>query len=304
MKRVIAIFLVLCMVLTACDKPQSQTETKPHTHTPADWGVAPMEHWYTCSECGEMVVEAHNTDADGFCEGCTLTICDNEDGTFNLMGYDMWGGLAIDLWMTETGTVMSELRYENEYDDEGNVLHGMTYVDGVLASETFYEVGDVHYMCQEISYDETGKTVTSYNEHMYATGASVYDAQGNLISEEEYVYEYDDAGNVIYTASYVGGELTFENAEMMGPDGNMYTQFIRYYGSGELVGEFSHEYEFSDDGNLALVRDFVDGVLAVIGTYELDPDGISYLAMEECYDENGEITDVYYYDLDGNFIEK
>ena len=73
---------------------------------------------------------------------------------------------------------------------------------------------------------------------------------------------------------------------------------------GELVGEYSHEYEFSDAGDLTLVRDFVDGVLAVIGSYELDAEGVSYLAKEECYDENGELTDVYHYDTDGNFIDE
>lgn len=296
MKKIIAIFLVLCMALTAC--------SKPHTHVESDWNGLPLEHWYICEDCGERIAEDHKLNEEGACEGCGFTIVDNGDGTYNLMGYDAWGGVLVDLWMDEGGALMSELYYDNEYDDQGNLLHSMSYVDGVLVNETFFEVGEEHYLTQEISYDDSGMTVTTYNEHMYATGAAVYDAQGNLISEEEYVYEYDDAGNVTYCASYTNGEMTYEEAELVGPDGNVYTQFMRYYSEGELIGEYSHEYEFADDGNLALVRDFMDGVLAVVGTYDRDDNGDAYLAMEECYDENGEITDVYHYDADGNFIEE
>ena len=297
MKKTIAICLVLCLALTAC--------AKPHTHVQSDWNGLPLEHWYICEDCGERISEDHKLNAEGACEGCGFTIVDNGDGTYNLMGYDAWGGTLVDLWMDEGGALMSELYYDNEYDDQGNLLHSMSYIDGVLVNETFFEVGlEEHFLSQEISYDDAGMTVTTYNEHMYATGTAVYDAQGNLLSEEEYVYEYDEDGNVIYTASYMGGEMTFEEADMVAPDGNMYTQFVRYYVDGELVGEYSHEYEFSDAGDLALVRDFVDGALAVIGTYELDAEGVSYLAKEECYDENGEITDVYHYDPDGNFLEE
>lgn len=299
MKKLIAVCLVLCLALTGC----------AHKHTQAPWSCAPLEHWYTCEDCGEQVSEAHSTDEDGFCATCGFTIYDNEDGTYNLMGYDAWGAISVDIWAEESGTVMSEVVYENEYDDEGNVLHCTTYVDGTLVNETFYEVqkGDDffnHYLSQEISYEAGGKTVINYNQYMYATGAQVYDASGKLIAEEEYVYEYDDEGNVIYSASYSNGEITFESADLKGPDGNMYTEYLRYYAGGELVGAYNHEYKFSADGNLLMQKDYVDGVLAVIGTYEPDEDGIYYLAKEVCYDEYGRVTDEYHYDADGNFVEE
>lgn len=295
MKKTIILCIALCLLLTACG----------HRHSEAVWNGAPLEHWYTCEGCGERVAEAHDPDAEGYCAGCGYTIYDNGDDTYNLMNYDAWGATAADLWMEENGAVLSEMRFENEYDAEGNVLHCKTFVDGTLVNETFYEVqSGSHYLCQEISYDETGKIVTEYNEYMYATAASSYDADGNLIFAEEYVYEFDEAGNVVYTASYSDGELTFESAEMMGPDGGMYTEYIRYYAGGELIGEYTHEYEFSNDGILLLQRDYVDGVLAVIGTYEVAEDGLLYLAKEICYDENGKVTDEYHYDPDGNFVEE
>ena len=298
MKKMILICLALCLILTACG----------HRHTEAAWNSAPLEHWYTCDSCGEKISEAHDTDADGYCKACGYTIYDNGDGTYNLMSYDSWGATAADLWMEENGAVLSAMVYENEYDGDGNVLHCKTYVDETLINETFYEVQQGvdffnHYLTKEISYDETGKTVTEYNQYMYATSAAVYDANDRLIAEEEYVYEFDDEGNVVYSACYSNGQMTFESAEMKGPDGNFYTEFLRYYSGGELVGEYSHEYEFSDDGNILLQRDFVDGVLAVIGTYEPDEEGGYYLAKEVCYDEYGRVTDEYNYDANGNFIE-
>ena len=298
MKKMIVICLVLCLALTACG----------HRHAEAAWNGAPLEHWYTCESCGEQVSEAHDTDEGGFCKVCGFTIYDNEDGTYNLMSYDIWGATAADLWMEENGAVLSEMYYENEYDDDGNVLHCKTYADGKLINETFYEVEKGvdffnHYLTEEISYDEAGKTVTTYNQYMYATGASVYDASGKLISREEYVYEFDDEGNVVYSACYSNGEMTFESAEMKGPDGNIYTEYLRYYSGGELVGEYSHKYEFAADGSIVSQRDYMDGLLAVIGYYERQEDGTTYLAREVCYDEYGKVTDEYRYDADGNFVE-
>ena len=299
MKKLIVICLTLCLFLTACG----------HRHTEAAWNGAPLEHWYICESCAEKISEEHSTDEEGYCKGCGYTIYDNEDGTYNLLSYDAWGATATDLWMETNGAVMSEMRYENEYDADGNVLHCETYSDGILINEIFFEVQQGvdffnHYLTQEISYDETGKTITTYNQYMCATGAEVYDASGKLIARETYEYEYDDEGNVIYSASYSDGVMTFESAELKGPDGNMYTEFLRYYAGGELVGEYHHEYEFSEKGDLILARDFMDGVLAVVGTYELGEDGVPYLAKEVCYDEDGKITDEYHYDADGNLIEE
>ena len=299
MKKLIVICLALCLFLTACG----------HRHSEAAWNCAPLEHWYDCESCGEQISEEHNTDEEGYCKVCGYTIYDNEDGTYNLMNYDAWGATATDIWMEENGAVLSALVYENEYDADGNVLHCNTYSDGILINETFFEVQQGvdffnHYLTKEISYDEMGKTVTTYDQYMYATGAEVYDASGKLIAQETYEYEYDDEGNVIYSASYSNGVMTFESADLKGPDGNMYTEYLRYYAGGELVGEYRHEYEFSEKGDLVLARDFMDGVLAVVGTYEIGDDGVPYLAKEVCYDEYGKITDEYHYDADGNFVEE
>lgn len=299
MKKLIVICLALCLTLTACG----------HRHTEAAWNCDPMEHWYVCEDCGERIAEAHKTDEDGYCHVCAYTIYDNEDGTYNLMSYDSWGATAADIWMEESGTILSEVCYENEYNEDGCQLHSKTYIDGKLVNETFFEVEEGedfynHYLTREISYEDTGKTVTAYNQQMYATSVESYDAAGNLICQEQYEYEIDEMGNVVYTACYTDGVMTFESAEMVGPDGNLYTEYIRYYAGGELMGEYTHKYEFSRDGNLVRQKDYVDGVLAVIGTYEADEDGVYYLAKEVCYDEYGRVTDEYHYDPDGNFIEE
>lgn len=299
MKKTIVILLMLSLLLAGCG----------HTHTEAPWTCGPLEHWYVCEDCGETISAPHEKDAEEYCQTCGFTIFDNGDGTYNIMGYDDWNATNSDVWVDESGTVLSEMRYECEYDEEGNVLLSKTYSDGTLINESEFDVqrGEDffnHYLTRETIYNEDGKTITEYDPYMYPVAVSTYDPQGNLIAEEAYVYEYDDAGNVVYSASYSEGAMTYESAEMLGPDGCMYTQYIRYYSGGELVGEFSHEYEFSDDGNLLLQRDFADGILAVVGTYEPDDNGVYYLAREVCYDENGDVTDEYHYDSNGNFIEE
>ena len=299
MKKWIAPCLLLCLLLTGCS----------HKHTKASWTCTTQEHWYTCEDCGEKISEAHTVDEEGFCSGCSHTIFDNGDGTYNIINYDYWGAIAGNVWCEEDGTVLSEMRYECEYDEQGNVLSTKSYSDGVLINETIFEVqkGEDffnHYLTQEISYDDFGKTVTEYNQYMYETASRIYDPDGNLIAETTYEYEYDDLGNLVYSAGFNNGVMIYESAEMLGPDGSMYTEYIRYYSEGALTGEFSHKYDFSSDGNLLCIWDYVDGVLAAKGMYEPNADGIYYLAKEICYDENGKITDEYHYDADGNSIEK
>ena len=299
MKKYVAMCLLLCLLLTGCG----------HKHTEASWICSPLEHWYECEDCGEKVAQDHKTDAEGFCTVCGGTIYDNGDGTYNIMTYDAWGATAGDIWCEEDGTVLSEMRYECEYDDKGNVLSSKSYSDGVLVNESFFEVQEGedffnHYLTQEIFYDEFSKTVTEYNQYMYETASRIYDPDGNLIAETTYEYEFDDLGNMVYSAGYTNGVMNYESVEMLGPDGSMYTEYVRYYSEGALVGEYSHKYDFSSDGNLLRVRDYVDGILAAEGTYEPDADGVYYLAKEVCYDEDGKITEEYHYDADGNFIEE
>lgn len=298
MKKCIAIGLLLCLLLTGCG----------HKHTEAPWICSPLEHWYECESCGEKVAEPHSTDEEGYCYVCGNTIFDNGDGTFNIMTYDAWGATAGDIWCEEDGTVLSEMRYECEYDDQGNVLSSKSYSDGVLINESFFEIQQGedffnHYLTHEIIYDEAGKTVTEYNQYMYETASRVYDYDDNLISETTYEYEFDEMGNVVYSAGYTDGTMNYESAEMLGPDGSMYTEYIRYYSDGDITGEYSHKYDFASDGNLLRVRDYVDGVLAAEGSYEPDEDGVYYLAQEICYDADGNVTEEYHYDADGNFIE-
>lgn len=322
MKRLF-LMILLCLALTACG----------HTHSEPVWEGGLLEHSYTCEDCGEKIAEAHALDAGGFCGVCGCTVSDNGDGTWNVLAFDEWDNIRTDLWCEESGTVLSEMRFETEYDDRGNALHVRTYSDGVLLSETSYAQEDgAHYACEEVIYSEEGRTVTTYDRYMQVTGAMVYDAAGTLVSEEHWdydydgegnvtgadttvldaegnqvgqqreEYEYDDNGNVLYSATYDGDELKFESRDMVGPDGELYTVFIRYYSGGELVGEYSHEYEFSSDGHLLRQWDYVDGILAVEGFYEAGESGY-YLAREICYGEDGNVTDDYRYDEQGNFIE-
>ena len=299
MKKWIAICLVFCLFLTACG----------HEHTRTSWSCSPQEHWYVCEGCGEKLAEAHSIDPENYCSICGSSIYDNGDGTYNIMTYDQWGATAGDIWCLDDGTILAEMRYECEYDDEGNVLSTRSYSDGVLINETFFEIqrGEDyfnHYLTQEISYDEVSKTVTEYNQYMYETAVRIYDLDDQLISETTYEYEFDELGNMVYSAGYTNGVMSYESVEMLGPDGSMYNKYVRYYSDGDLVGEYSHKYDFSSGGNLLKVRDYVDGVLTAKGTYEPDEDGIYYLAHEICYDKNGKITEEYYYDPDGNTIEK
>ena len=56
-------------------------------------------------------------------------------------------------------------------------------------------------MNEQIIYEEDGKFVMQYDENSNPLSGVLYDADGNVISEEKYEYEYDEDGNMIGAGS-------------------------------------------------------------------------------------------------------
>ena len=110
-----------------------------HTHGAGEaWDWTGTEHWHLC-ECGEKVdVAPHNVGDDMRCVDCGVELWDLGDGCIDATAYDENGQLLRMVSFDPDGNILSENRWEREYDDNGNVTKEKIYIDGFLQDENEY----------------------------------------------------------------------------------------------------------------------------------------------------------------------
>lgn len=178
-------------------------------------------------------------------------------------------------------------------------------------------------VCTAAIYDENGtKEAKAYDDHGSLSLHITYDSDGNAQTDERYVYEYHDDGNVKNQKYYQNRRLVSEATYLHCTDpenGVLYqAESIEYgdfstvkneYGedqrllmsttydvNGKVFSVERYEYEFDDSGNLTrtslytdddLVRvyDHVEGKL-----FEYDANGEVKLERSYVYDENGDLV--------------
>lgn len=181
MKRLFSFVLAVAMAasLTAC--------AEKHTHSAEGWELNAREHWQIC-ECGEAInTAAHSLDENSKCSVC---------------GAEIWDfGDFVDV---------------HTYTQYGDSLRITSYdADGSVASETWSEYGFTadgeSYETKNTMIDADGiKYIGEYNEQRDMTAWFCYDADGNLVTEERYEFEYDTEGRKQVKRAYVSGTLTQE----------------------------------------------------------------------------------------------
>lgn len=112
----------------------------------------------------------------------------HEDGTKMISDRDLELTWATETTYDADGGVIEEVRYEYEYDEEGESIGAKGYRNGKLFQEShsIRNADGEATGIRMISYDEDGtKTVSEYNEAFDLVKETVYDADGNVISESE-----------------------------------------------------------------------------------------------------------------------
>lgn len=180
-----------------------------------------------------------------------------------------------------------------EYDADGHLISDMNYgsvgqygvtfvyVDGRLTEEWYTNTDGETYMsssieyavfgdneCKSFSYHYDHDELIGYTEYEYdeqgelCVRTNEYDADGNLTSYKEYVYEADGSCTITeYNADgTTTGTITIRNA-----DGDMVTK-ISGYGSDEHV--YRTEYIRNDNGDVIRIELYEDDVLLEYKEYE------------------------------------
>lgn len=179
-------------------------------------------------------VREYSVDTDGWQKLLTEKIY-NEDGSWIGTEYDLYDNVVIEIESDADGNVTMDRRYEYTYDADGNYSMSRIYENGVLTEEVEYFTGSD----EEGSWSMSGKT-TVYHEDgsktisdrdLEATWSSetTYDANGNVVEELRYEYEYNEDGDSIGSKGYKNGKLIEEMRSIIGADGEATGILWTYY---------------------------------------------------------------------------
>ena len=238
--------------------------------------------------------------------------------------------------------------FVNEYDQNGNITYVCEIdVSGAVINESKMEyaldANGCYYQVKLEDILEDGTIYTStYDDHGENISRVKIDAEGNVVFEEAYEREYDEAGNMLWEKTYRNGmlaneivsyaEVTTEDYWCRYPE-----QIIEYYEDGtRLVSEYGNNtmvakeifynadgsvgyeniyvYETFEDGNWSRIQILKDGKLSVDQEYAVSEDGWSYKVKETEYFEDSsysvtefnewdEVLSVTMYDASGNVKE-
>lgn len=300
-----ALAVVMAASLTAC--------AEKHTHAPAEiWELNAKEHWQLC-ECGEaMNTAAHTLDDIGVCSVCGAEIWDFGDSV-DVYTYTQYGDPLRITSYDADGNVTSDLRYEYEYDADGNKVLEKYYADGVLMEETVYEAGiPVQYTAY---YEDGTKTVAEYDEDGNIVHSVYYDVDESVASETWSEYAYTTDGESYESKNTMTDADGIKYIGEYNEQGDM-TVWSCYNADGSLATEECYEFEYDAEGRKQVKRIYVGGTLTeeLIYTLVTQEDGwmnypgtvIEYEAdgsktVTE-YDENDNVISVATYDAAGNEI--
>lgn len=272
------------------DPPVTETpEETPEAFIPepvGDWGRDGTRHWLPGDNGEQLEIGEHSLDVAGFCAVCGSEVWQYEGGIavndyspegalLRASSYGDDGAMICDLFYeyTEGGLLKTVKEYSpngthsvSEYDEQGDPVTWLFHdAEENLLTEVHYEYavdGDgVRYMSRSTDlYADGSSSISEFNEHGEQSVWQEYDADGSLLYDERYEWEYSEEGYWVSQKVYTDGELTH------------LTEYATYV---------------DEEGWYSLPKTITD--------YYLDGS-----RMISRYNEDGELTSVSVYDAEGN----
>ena len=166
--------------------PSTQsTEETAHIHVgTGNWEKNGTEHWRVCV-CGERIeAGVHELDDVWICKTCGSEILDF--GDIDVSEYDARGNVLSRKTFSVDGELLNEVRYERDYDENGNILIEKYFDNGVLREEDMYSSNDgggLSLVSSVYYYEDGGKVLREFDELGEVTSEIEYDADGNVVQK-------------------------------------------------------------------------------------------------------------------------
>lgn len=302
MKKMIAIFATLAVMaaMTACGS---------HTHVDSGkWQADADGHWQLCDECGEKFRDGAHTIGDAWrCTVCNSDIFEWDEST-QIHTYDEHEELIRVAEYDLDGNVISELVYDNAYDDNGCMLSSKEYTDGKLTTETAYKVVDGESKSDKYTYyAEDGTWFTNaYDDNGNVTVVVDYDAEGNVSMQTESQYAQGSNGDWYEAARTVVYDDGAKEELMLDEQGSI-TSSISYDADGNASAHETWEFTYDEETGFSdSEKVYVDGVLVKEIRYKIvvgDDYATGYPETVTTYHEDGTKT-VCVYDESENVLSE
>lgn len=174
-----------------------------------------------------------------------------EDGSISLTEYDEMGNESLVASYGPNGETLSHLRYESEYDADGNRTLCRTYENDRLTQEMEYVFGSDEYGSWSMSgktttYHEDGtKTVSDGDVEATWSSEITYAVDGTVLEEIRYEYLRDENGNDLGSKGYRNGKLFKEATVIQDADGNTTSVLMTDYNEDgtKTVREYADAFE-------------------------------------------------------------
>ncbi|MBE6032560.1 MAG: hypothetical protein E7224_05140 [Clostridiales bacterium] len=143
-------------------------------------------------ENGELIEEMEyifGSDEFGSWSMSGKTTTYHGDGTYTVSDGDFEATWSSEITYDGDGNVLNEIRYEYEYDENGENIGSRSYENGVLTEEMEAIIGadgETTGLLRTIYEEDGSKTVRELNAEFDLVSETVYDAAGNVVSQEEY----------------------------------------------------------------------------------------------------------------------
>ena len=274
MKKIISIFLVLCITLSIL------TSCTSHEHS---WIDANCTSPKKCEICGQTEGEAlgHNY-VDGICSSCNQA--SPEDDSATKQKYEEAMELINSRNYEEAREILSEIV---GYKDSAEHLKHFYWMPTLIYT---YDEEDIDQFTVE--YDSTKRSITITHTNNYEdfieTQTYTFDENYNVISVEysdsdnRYTidtYEYDSKGNLI---KYVTDGYVYEYS---------------YNDKGELIkyahGDEIEEYTYDKNGNILTQYRYNNGTCIETNDYTYDENGTLLQYVTETYLGTSTVTYTY-----------
>ena len=283
MKKLISALLLLCLLLTlaACSKTDNNIAIpggNPASSTPdtsIDHDLKPPAP-PTTDVSVSLAITASRYNAYGDLDART-------DYTYNETG------VLIKRVHTSFLYGQENIRYENVYNDYGDLTESATYSQGMLSERSLnvYEYDSNGNMTQMLQYDKysdlSERTTFTYDEKNNLTEQIDYDSSGNITMTR--TYSYNDKGLLQKETQngyqdYYGEPTLYKGYTLYEYDDNdRLVKSTNYNSSGQKLYDWITTYD--DNGNRTSLLQYLSS-------------GQEYLGWCYTYDENGNLTECKY----------
>ena len=275
-----SLLMLLCLLL-ALPFVCAAEEAEP-TPPVFEWERNAAGHWHVLESGEKADVSAHTPGDDLICTVCRSEVWAFDDGAADVYDYDEHGNIVRYSSFDSEGTLTHEQSTSYTYDENGQLLSSLEFVNGVLFGKNTFALspeGETVPVSQYTWYDDGNWALNEFDEYGNCVRAVAYYADDSIASETISEYKRGDWGWF-----YESKNTTYMDEAVFISEYNEYGDRTRVLNSdaGLVWADYTNEYEYRN-GTKLWCKQYDRGRLSRESIY--DPDTDMLVKETEYYDD-------------------